>query len=499
MKKFKAIASALMACAMVLSMTACDESVAQPSAGGTTPATTTPATTTEPKTTLERDEGVIEAAKGAADKLEDPTLEVTDRLVWMAWWDMDETTPAAELFLDVYGAPANGSDPERAGHIFENINVGYGERYDKLAASITADSSPDFFPFEILDFPYGILRNRYNSIDSVVDVNSEKWSGAKELMDQFCLNGKYYCAFYDVELNNIMYYRTSVIEDAGLQDPRTLYEENNWTWDTFLEMARQFQASGDERYVIDGYNPENDFVASTGMPLVGNDGTQIVSNLYNPTIERVEEKMLTVLQKENLRYPRHELNGWGVNPKKWANGETLFYADGGTWVFQDTLTKYGKKFGWAEDEIKAICFPRDPSADDYYVNFKQNAMMWVKGSTNVNGVKAWLDCSVTTANDPDVKAAAYEKAKKDYGWTDYNLGFINSLIALDGSSPVKGVFDFKNGLGTVSDASACENPIQSLTNLDYLTGDQTYTQLREEHSAAINAAIEEINKAIASN
>ena len=66
-------------------------------------------------------------------------------------------------------------------------------------------------------------------------------------MDQFELNGKQYCAIYEVSFDSLLYYRKSVIEDAGLQDPRELFENDNWTWDTFLEMARAFQKSGDDR------------------------------------------------------------------------------------------------------------------------------------------------------------------------------------------------------------------------------------------------------------
>ncbi len=506
MKKMKALLAGVLAAASILSLTACDEGTVNNSTGtGSNSGLTSDGGASVPQTsqtttTFAENEGVNSAVEDIdVTKLDNPDLEVTQRIEWMAWWDIDETTPAAILFKDVYGIPTTGKYAERDGRIFDYTSVSYGERYDKLATAISSGDSPDFFPFEILDFPYGVLKGRYQAIDSVVNLDNGKWDGAKDMMEQFKLGGKYYCAFYEISLNNLMYYKKSVIEGAGLDDPRTLFENGEWTWDTFLEMARKFQDSGEDKYVIDGYNPENDFMISTGVPMIGSDGTNIVNNLHDPAVERAEENMLTVLQKENLRYPRHELNGWTVNMKAWANDMILFYADGSTWVFEGDsgLNRFAKAFAWDEDEICVVPFPRDPQADAHYVTAKQDSLMWCKGSDNEAGVAAWFDCCATASQDPAVREAAKAQQKENYGWSDYNLDAIYAWTALDGSSPLTPIFDFKGGLGAVSDGSACENPIQSLTNLVYLTGDKSYTQLRSEHEPAIQAAIDEINEYIA--
>lgn len=504
MKKLKATLAVVLAAASILALSGCEDTA--PVTGSTggdggdaavTSGTQAPATTSA-TTTFAENEGVNEAVKDMdPTKLDNPDLDVTDRIEWMAWWDIDETTPAAILFKEVYGTPTTGKYADRDGRIFDYTNVGYQERYDKLATAIQAGDSPDLFPFEILDFPYGVLKGRYQAVDKVVNLDNGKWEGAKEMMEQFKLGGEYYCAFYEISFNNIMYYRKSMIEEIGAEDPRTLFENGEWTWDKFLEISRTWQNSGADRYCIDGYNPENDFMISTGVPMVGSDGTQVINNLHDPAVERAEENMLTVLQKENLRYPRHELNGWNVNPKAWADGNILFYADGGTWVYESTLSKYEKKYGWAKDEIIVVPFPKDPQADAHYVTAKQDALMWVKGSDNQDGVAAWIDCCVTASQDPAVREAAKAQQKENYGWSDYNLDAIYDWTSLDGSSPLTPIFDFKGGLGSVSDASATENPVQSLTNLVYLTGDQSYTQLRAEHEPAIQAAIDEINEYIA--
>ena len=229
MNKFKRAAAAVLASAMVLALTACDEET--PAAGsnaGTSNAAAPDAnanavvTTPLVTTTYDTDPAVQEAVEGAAASLDNPDLKVDKRIKWMAWWDIDETTAAAELFKKAYGIPSTGDDPSREGRIFEYINVAYGERYDKLATAIQTGDSPDLFPFEIRDFPYGVLKGRYQPVDKIIDLSSSKWDGARDVMDQFQLNGRYYCAIYEISFDSLLYYRKSVVEGAGLQDPRTL-------------------------------------------------------------------------------------------------------------------------------------------------------------------------------------------------------------------------------------------------------------------------------------
>jgi hypothetical protein len=118
---------------------------------------------------------------------------------------------------------------------------------------------------------------------------------------------------------------------------------------------------------------------------------------------------------------------------------------------------------------------------------KQDAMMWCKGSTNDAGVAAWIDCSVTSSLDPAVTAASKQQSKDKNGWTDYNLDFIYSQTTLDGTSKLTPI---------LADAGKAESPVESLTKTVFLTGEKTYTQLREENFATIDTRINELNDAI---
>ncbi len=506
MKYIQRAAAAALAAGMILSLTACDEEPAVSTGGsnadgGTTSASAPGAVDSAPSTsatttTWDTDPNVIAAVDNIEITLDNPDLKVTKRLKWMAWegWEQDETTAAGELFKKTYGIPETGDDPDRAGRIFESINISYGERYDKLSAAIQAGDSPDLFPFELRDFPFGVVQGRYQAIGDIIDFSTPKWDSARQVLDQFKLNGKYYCAIYELNFQSLLYYRKSVIEDLGLDDPRELFDNNQWTWDTFLDMGRKFQQSVEEGYTLIGWQPENELFTSAGTPLVGNDGTKIINNLYNANVER-GIGLLQTLQKENLRYPVHE-KGYQVNPKEWADGKILFYANGGQWEFEGKagLRRWGDKYGWDDDEIRVVVYPRDPNADAYYHAMKQDAMMWCKGSTNKEGVAAWIDCNVTTALDPAVVDASIEQLKTKHRWTDDNIRYIYQQKSLDGSSSLTPLFDFKNGLGEdISDAGKSESPVETLTKTVYLQGTKTYTQLREENFNTIDDRINELN------
>ena len=516
MNKLKTAAASVLAAAMVLSLTACDEEPAVnggSNGGASNASNAAPNASTENNNapvsavttaTFDTDKDVQEAAKSAADKLDNPDLEVDTRIKWMAWWEIDETAANAELFKEVYGIPEKGIEKsanyDHTGRIFDYMYTDYNSRYDKLATAIQAGDSPDLFPFEIRDYPYGALQGRYQPIDGIVDLTTDKWTKAKDVMDQFELNGKQYCAIYEISFDSLLYYRKSVIEDAGLEDPRELFENDNWTWDTFLDMARQFQKTGDDenpKFVTEGYNTEIELLVSTGTPIISIEGGKLINNMNSANVQRAMD-LLSTLQSENLRWPIQE-NGWSVNPKLWAQGNILFYANGGTWEFEGDsgLKKFADRFSWDEDEINVVPYPRDPQADKYYHFMKQDALMWCKGSTNANGVAAWIDCCVTTSLDDKVTAASRKQAKDKYGWTDYNLDFIYSQTTLDGTSKITPIFDFKNGIGNdIADASKSESPVEALTKTVYLSGEKTYAQLNAEYFTQIDTRINEINEKI---
>lgn len=525
MKKFRSVIAAVLAAATVLTMTACDEEVTPsgtgsgnsgtPSVGGEQ--STSTSTSSALATSREEyvDSNVQEAVGQLKDQLEDPEMKVEKRIKWLAWYNIQEATPAGELFKSVYGIPETGDDPDAAGNIFEWENVAYVDRYTKLATNIQADMSPDMFPFEGTDFPIGIIKGRYQPVDELLDLSLPKWQGAKDLMDQYKVNGKYYCAFWEITLGSLMWYKKSAIAEIDAEDPQELFKQGKWDWDAFLDIGRKWQQSGTEdapRYLYDGWGVETNFMLSTGVPLVSMDGGKMTLNLHDPNIERAVQ-LIETLDNENLPWPRAE-QGWTISPRSWINNQNLFFCEG-IWRYEgngwngksdtdedkkkmqsaDGLKDYRIRFKWPEDEIRVVPFPKDPKADKHYVQLKQDSFMWVKGSKNPNGVKAWIDCSVTASLDPKTTEAAKQQMIDDptKQWTRELLDFLYPLYKLDGSSPVYPVAEFRTGLPyPVYDSNASQSPVASLTDFIYI--DESFTTLRDTHESVIQAAIDDMNK-----
>ncbi|MCM1335968.1 MAG: extracellular solute-binding protein [Bacteroides sp.] len=491
MKNSKKIVSSILAASVILGVSACGGSG---DGGGRNTDTTTAAaatTTTTAATTLDTDAALQEIVADKSDDLKLDDVESVDKKIkWLAWWDIDETSAACELFKAQYGIPEEGNDSygaEFANEIFVWTNVAYADRYDRLGQLVAAGDSPDIFPFEIGYFPLSAIMNMFQPIDGIVDTTTDDWAEYRSTMDQFMWGGKNWCAIMDVNPNYVLFYRRSVCEDAGITDPYTQYQNGEWTWDAFLSAADTFQNSGDSKYAIDGWNIADFFIATTGVPMVGIEDGLLVSHLNDPAVERAMS-FIETLASEDYRYP-WDLNGWSTNFRAWMNGDTLFFADG-YWTYEEqTMQKAIEKYGWEDNDVFYVPFPRDPNADGYYQMMKQDAVMFCGGATNKDGFKAYTNCMLQASKDEDVSAQQREKSIRDFGWTEELLDardeFKENLLA---------VWDFKYGVSvTCAQDGMDDSPTRNISARPYTFVDAKYTQLRGENEQTINSQIEEAN------
>ncbi len=490
--KTKRILSSVLAAATIISVAGCNGG----GSGRQEVETTTNAatTTTVATTTLDTDAAVQDAVSNIA---EDTKLELTvdKKIKWLAWWDIDETSAVAELFKAQYGIPEEGDasyGADFANEIFVWTNVAYADRYDKLGQLVAAGDSPDIFPFEIGYFPISAYMNMFQPIDGIVDTTTEDWAKYRPVMDDFMWDNKNWCAIVDINPNYVLWYRKTIIEEVGLKDPYELYKNGEWTWDAFLEMADTFQQSGDSKYVIDGWNVPDGFLATTGTPLVSIEDGKLVHHLNDPAVEKCMA-FIETLATEDYRYP-WDLNGYSTNQRAWFNGDTLFFLDG-TWAFEsDAWIKYRERFEWDDDELFFVPYPRDPDADQYYQAMKQDAYMLCAGAQNVDGFAAWTNCVLIASKDESVVATQREKSKRDFGWTDEHLDLLQEL-----KTSMIPVWDFKNGVSVTCAADGMDDsPTRAVLCRPYTFAGETYTQVRAEWENIIDAQVGEANSKLSS-
>ena len=500
MKKFtKTFAGALALITAVTAFAGCSSSDGGATSNGGNAGNSSAANSSaETQKVMSENSGVIDAVDNVSVSEDYKDIKVDTKIKWMAWWKIQEASPAVEMFKSMYGTPENvpaGYESSAgADDVFVNIFIStYADRYTSLAKLVQADDSPDCFPFEIGNYPYSVYQNLFQPVDSIIDFTTDDWAPYKDSIDKFNWGGKTYCPIMDLNVNSLLWYRKSVAEEAGIEDPWECFENGTWTWTTFLEACRKFSDPDNGKYTLDGYNPENNMVATTGTPLIGLVDGKLVSNLNNANIEKCMD-MLRLFDntQEQLRYPRDIDNNWNVNYSEWANGNTLFFEDG-TWRYEETWRLFKVKYKWDDDDICFVPFPKMDEADAYYQFMKQDSIMLVAGSKNIEGYKAWIYANLLASSDEGIKAAAREQSKEEYGWTDELL---DRLELLKDPDTFEAVFDFKNGIGQdIASADTQDTIVEQLTKYPYMTG-VTYTSVRESVKGQIETRLNELNLSV---
>lgn len=482
-RKIKAAAASFMSAAMVLSMTACSEEG-------------------DPEITTYADYGplteyistIVDDYKASLSGTKNADIEVTKKIKYLGWWAIDETQASAVLFKQVYGVP----DEASGSGIFDYTNVAYGDRYTKLTALVTSGDSPDIFQFEMGNYPYTAAKDLFQPIDDVIDLNTPLWERNREIMDKFKWNGRDYCAITTINLDTLLWYRKSVIAENNLDDPYELFKSGNWNWNTFLDMCAKFSNPDEGKYCIDGWAIPEKFVATTGVPMISlSSEGKLECNFYNADIERCMTTVVDQMFKQNYRYPRHELNGWGINQGNFVSGDTLFWGSLG-YTIKDDFQGTFKREGWEDGEMWCVPIPKDPNSDKYYQCMKNDSWMLCGGAQNKEGFAAWNLCCMATAFDKEAEKVGDEQMMHN------NLGFTQELLdhmrSLQFDGVLTPVFDFKNGIGQDVVEGTADDPITSLTEHPYLDGkggpdgaDATFSSLREANYGTVMDRIDKLN------
>ncbi len=468
MLSIKKLTAAAMALICAVGVTACEDSA--PAGSSTIPSGTTPTEiTTTPKVTAtmsEENKEAIAEIDLQVEKLANPTVK------FLSEWDLNPVEGTAvpvalEMFQTKYG-----------GNI-EHIYVGWDDRYEKLATLVQSGDSPDMFSAGDLDvFPKGAINKMFEPMDEYVDFESELWAPMKNVNDQFVYDGKHYVGAYSTNTACVMIYNKRVIEENNLPDPATLAKEGNWTWDTFWDMMMTFCDRDKGQFATDGWWFEGAFSQTCGLPYIGMEDGQVVHNLDEQLIERVQTFMYD-MKKNDLPYPKSE-NNWEINPANIAAGKTLFYPCG-IWALEEPdLSHFGTM-----DEIMFAPMPRCPDADAYYLPSVIDGFAICKGATNPEGVGAYLNCAMACRESEVAKEIDREQHRTEYGWTDEMFEMLDFTRELTEQHPV---IEFYN---------AVSDPLYEYVNNPMKEGYNngvSWTQTKEMIRGMVQGELDKANK-----
>ncbi|MGN0695247.1 MAG: ABC transporter substrate-binding protein [Oscillospiraceae bacterium] len=470
MNKIRKLIAAAAAVSLTCSFTACGQEDDTSEHGYLLEETTTTAVTVELNTeTLapEQEEQVNDLADSLSGELENKTIK------WMSFYDpwhptgLGNTKPVSvELFEKKYGG------------VIEYYPTTWAGQYDDLSTMILSGEGIDFFPAAEA-VPKCMLSGMTQSYDEYIDWSDPLWQSVADLNDMFAVGGKHYLMACQATEGYVVYYNRKTIEENGLDDPKELYENGEWTLDKFKEMLLEYVDNDEGMYGLDGWFNATPLYLASGVPSVSLSDGRVVSNISDPSFERAMEFQYD-LNKNGLILDKSLFN-WSPQIQYIGEGKELFYI-GGLYEIEQSPDIWTKTFGDVED-VFFVPIPRDAEADKYYYNAEIDCYNLCKGAGNPEGTVRFMECIIASYYDENARQISNDKHISDYGWTEEMLEMKEEVRTLTVENPVRDIY---GGLPTdtanmISDA--INQPIQ---------GSDWYS-VRDSIASAVDTCVDEVN------
>lgn len=414
------------------------------------------------------DESTEQVMSSKAESIEDEIVELENKdLIWMAWWTLDVGTPEVDAFKTLYD-----------GNII-NWQTTYDARYDDLGNKIMSGDSPDIFPFETANFPNGIVKEMFEPIDDVIDLESDLWADTKSMLDNYTWGGKHYVVSAYIAPDMVLIYNKDTIEENGFDDPYELFVSGEWTWDAMEDMMMDFVELGEGYYGVNDYKVIVPSVVSTsGVPMIGIEGDQLTNNLRAPEVERAQNFLLD-MSKNALNISD------GDHIADIAAGKLLFYVGQFWGDVKDNFTPVAKQN--LADSVWFVPFPRDPDSDTYYHLYNVDAHMLVKNAPNPEGFAAWSTCRRLVKIDEELTQMDAEMCLEKYN-LPLDLYYYFMELCNPGDFGITPVADYTSG---VSLSLKARDALSYSAFRDGLTWSET----RETYFNDVQDKIDTINSA----
>ena len=462
MQKEKKILSCFLCAAMIFGVTGCSQS------GG--PAVTTP----DPNPV---DVSGIDLEEISKD------IDIKGKVVkYLGGYDITEAgdvKPAYVYFKETYGADIE-------------VLIHSGDLMEKLSTMMQGGESPDLMDQQSNSFPYYIGKNTYTALDEYMDLSAPQWKDVSSFIDQCAIGGKhyYYPWAYFVSPNFLIYNRGK-FKELAIDDPKELYDKNEWTWDAMAKCMKEFVdgVKADDPYALGLFSFMNTgFINSTGVALVDFKDSQLVSNLNDPNVDRAQS-FLENLKKQGLSntyYDDGTFDGLSVSPV--INGHAAFQAMG-DW----RITEYSQKM--ADDDTLDIFFvpyPRDPNADKYYHKLDTFGYFVPAGAPNVEASCVFINCIRLSKLDEKLKETTKKSIMNSKKYTEEQYEFWDYYQTTSNFKPEELVSDFARNL----DKDTFDKVTSLLTeNVPFNNNEEveSWTVMRSSMGPLLDKSLSEIN------
>ncbi len=344
-----------------------------------------------------------------------PKLDITGDTVTYLTWDSQKTleTNAANLLMQkVYGCK------------IKVVRTTYAEIAQKAATMVLSGNAPDLIKYRNQEFPRFITTNVAADVTDMLDFSDPLWADLKDTADFYQYQGRYFvfpCG--KIYNNNIIYYYTSYFEDLGLETPKELYEQGEWTVSRMRELMKELRQDEDRDGVVDIYglvlHPIYSYVCC---------GEDYV--IWDPD---------TGLFKNNLRSPAladyydfiYETSSAGDDSRLMSLEDIACFNS------KDAVMLWGER--WLAStyydqimsgEIDMAPPPRMDGTDEYYTGGRIDVFWLGQGSSNPNGALAYMACQRAIAQNEGLARELLEEAGQTLKeWPEEYKAFFDEIDA----------------------------------------------------------------------
>ena len=276
------------------------------------------------------------------------------------------------------------------------VSVAWDMRITRLRQYVMSGDSPDYVSVFGVDILSMMFQDLLTPIGDLIDLENEnlRIDAMKKLASY---KGNIY-GFAPVpqkeqdELEQsplVMIYNNNLFRRASLKTPLEYYNEGNWTWEVFLDLARKItEKDNSGQTTTYGFAGSYDeaFIISNGVPPASYENDTVTLNLNNNESRAAFDIV-------------HDMVADGVSPLERWDGYALFLG-GNLAMYHAWPNEVGNYISSGMD-VDFVPFPKGPAADNHYSLGDFSFYAVPMGAKNVEGGLAF--CEILANGFPNLE------------------------------------------------------------------------------------------------
>ncbi len=329
---------------------------------------------------------------------------------------------------------------EKYGIDVEIVPMSFAEQQTKLPSIIASKDKKNYLDVctvsnvVFLRYLYGNIIQDFTKYVDKEDENWKYFGTSYPAFEQYTVNGKIYGSV-PIEIHETyVYYNKTYFKEMGIKDPyEEYYLKDNWTFDTFRQVAKQAVKKAADGKTIETYGWATwnyfAFAQAAGNSVISTDGKKWNINVTEPNGMAALNLLYECATDDSVA----PFTGYNEFTKRKVAMliERPVYAIGGT-----------DAYNRMSDEIGMVPMPKADKNSDYYYPVSADGSGIPNCAQNVPGAVAWIyefnkaveeRNSLETENYRKKISVEHEKIRNDYikkakpcgSWVDGLSGWYN--------------------------------------------------------------------------